>query len=218
MERPWSPTRWAGALKREWRLRHLTDSQYRFLFAPPPTEEWVSLSCATTGYDAQNDEILAISAVKVQGARLLCSQRLDLLLRPEKPVPREALRTHLLREKDLHEQGLDPANAMQHLLAFVGSRPVLGYYLDFDIEMIDRWLIPQIGVGLPNETIEVSSLYYAWAFEQLPPHQQLEHQPIDLRFTAMLEALDLPLRAAHVPLDKSVMTALAFTKLRQMAR
>ena len=215
MDTPLSPGRWVDAIRREWRLRHLNDEAYRFLFDPAPTDEWISIACATSGYDVEHDEILAISAVRVAGRRVLGSERLDLLLRPRQPVPPAALRAHRLREQDL-AQGLTAQDAAQRLLQFIGSRPLLGYYLEFDIAMLDRLVRPVLGIGLPNDTIEVSSLYYAWEFERLPPYQQQDNAAIDLRFAAMLAALDLPRRDTPDPLDKAVLTALAFIKLREL--
>ncbi|MEY5097383.1 MAG: hypothetical protein RJA36_102 [Pseudomonadota bacterium] len=216
MDKPLSPGRWVDAIRREWRLRQLGDEAYRFLFDPAPPEEWVSIACATSGYDVEHDEILAVSAVRVAGRRVLGSERLELLLQPRQPVPPAALREHRLREQDL-ARGMTADEATPRLLQFIGSRPLLGYYLEFDIAMLDRLVRPAIGIGLPNEAIEVSSLYYAWEFDRLPPYQQQDHAAIDLRFAAMLAALDLPQRESPCPLDKAVLTALAFIKLRVLA-
>lgn len=216
MDIPIKPTDWVGAIRREWRLRQLGDPSYRFLFDPAPPEEWVALACSTTGYDVEQDEILAISAVRVAGQRVLGSERLELLLRPAQPVPPAALRDHRLREQDL-AAGLSASEASGQLLRFIGSRPLLGYYLEFDIAMIDRLVQPTIGIGLPHEAIEVSSLYYAWEFDRLPPYQQQDNVTIDLRFASMLAALELPQREHHSRLDKAVLTGLAFIKLRQLS-
>lgn len=214
METPLFPSRLAGAIRREWRLRHLSDARYGFLFDPAPANEWVSLSCATTGYDQQHDQVLSLCAVRVCGHRVLSSERLELLLRPDGPVPAEPLRRHRLREQDL-ALGLPAAEAAKELLHFIGSRPLLGYYLEFDCAMLDQIVKPLIGIGLPQEQVEVSSLYYDWRLRQLPPYQQ-DGVNIDLRFASMLAALDLPPRDESDPLNKAVMTGLAFVRLREL--
>ena len=214
METPLFPSRLAGAIRREWRLRHLSDARYGFLFDPAPANEWVSLACATTGYDQQHDQVLSLCAVRVCGHRVLSSERLELLLRPDGPVPAEPLRRHRLREQDL-ALGLPAAEAAKELLHFIGSRPLLGYYLEFDCAMLDQIVKPLIGIGLPQEQVEVSSLYYDWRLRQLPPYQQ-DGVNIDLRFASMLAALDLPPRDESDPLNKAVMTGLAFVRLREL--
>lgn len=215
MEHPLFPYRLAGALRREWRLRHLSDARYGFLFDPAPENEWVSLACATTGYDQQSDRVLSLCALRVCGNRVVSSDRLELLLRPDGPVPADALRRHRLREQDL-AQGLPATEAAEALLHFVGSRPLLGYYLEFDIALLEPVVKPLIGIGLPQEAVEVSALYYDWRLRQLPPYQQ-DGVHIDLRYASMLQALGLPERESPDPLDRAVLTALAFIKLRELA-
>jgi hypothetical protein len=81
-----SPSHWAGALKREWLLYHLADPEFRFMFDPPPAGEWVSLDCETTGLSVRTDEIVSIGAVRIVGDRIMTSERLELLVRPERGV------------------------------------------------------------------------------------------------------------------------------------
>jgi DNA polymerase-3 subunit epsilon len=215
MDHPLFPGRWADAIRREWRLRHLSDPRYAFLFDPAPADEWVSLACASTGHDIEHDQLLSLCAVRVAGQRVLASERLELLLRPSGPVPASALRAHRLREQDLIQHGTEPAQAMERLLHFIGSRPLLGYYLEFDVALLDRLLRPLIGIGLPQPMIELSTLYHDWQFNQLPPYQQ-EGVQIDLRYASMLAALELPRQDSADPVERSVATALAFLKLRQL--
>lgn len=215
MEPPLIPGRWAQAIRREWRLRQLKDPAYAFLFEPAPADEWVSLACATSGHDLARDQILSVCALRVSGRQVLASERLELLLKPTRPVPPEALRTHRLREQEL-AQGLEAKEAMQRLLRFIGSRPLLGYYLEFDLALLEQLIRPLIGVGLPQPAVEVSALYHEWQFRQLPPYQQQGDAAIDLRYASMLEQLGLPVREAPDPLDRAVLTALAFIKLRQL--
>ncbi|MEO0003742.1 MAG: hypothetical protein RLZZ22_1434 [Pseudomonadota bacterium] len=215
MEPPLIPGRWTQAIRREWRLRQLKDPAYAFLFEPAPPDEWVSLACATSGHDLSHDQILSVCALRVSGRRVLASERLELLLKPARPVPPEALRAHRLREQDL-ARGLAPAEAMRRLLRFIGSRPLLGYYLEFDLALFEQLIRPLIGVGLPQQAVEVSALYHEWRFRQLPPYQQQGDAPIDLRYASMLAQLGLPVREEPDPLDRAVLTALAFIKLRQL--
>jgi len=83
-------------------------------------------------------------------------------------------------------------------------------------EHVNRALRRCHGLTLPQPAIEVSSLYYDWKFQQLPPYQQHENADIDLRFATILQALDLPVRDAHDALNDAVMAALAFIRLREL--
>ena len=210
---PWHALRrWLAALRRRWLLYHLTDAHFAFMVDPPPAGEWVALDCETTGLDVHRDRIIAIGAVRIVGNRLLTSQRLELLVRPERSLAVAGMRVHQLRERDV-AQGMAPEQAMRLLLEFIGSRPLVGYYLEFDVAMINREIRPMIGVGLPQTKIEVSALYYDFKNRQRPAH--LRDGTLDLRFATIMRELALPSREAHDALNDAVMAGLAFVKLRQ---
>ena len=202
-------------LRRGWQQRQLQQSEWRFLVDTPPAGEWVSLDCETTGLNTRTDEIIAIGAVRIAGDRILTSERLELLVRPEKGVSAESIRVHRLREQDV-AAGLPLAEAMQRLLHFIGPRPLVGYYLEFDVAMINRALKSTLGLTLPQPKIEVSALYHDHKFRQLPPYQQHDQADIDLRFATIMSELGLPTREAHDALNDAVMAALAFIKLRRL--
>jgi DNA polymerase III, epsilon subunit and related 3''-5'' exonucleases len=208
-----SPVSWFKYLKREWLLYHLGDTRFRFMWDAPPDNEWVALDCETTGLNVRTDEIISIAAVRIVGNRVMTSQRIELLVRPERRVSAASVRVHHLREQDV-AGGMPPEAALIELMYFIGSRPLVGYYLEFDLAMIDRALFPLLGMGLPQSKNEVSAMYYDYKFRQLPPHQQ--DRNIDLRFATLMKDLELPLREAHDALNDAVMAALAFIKLRQL--
>ena len=137
------------------------------MYDAPPADEWVALDCETTGLDVRRDQIVSIGAVRIVGNRLLTSQRLELLVRPERALKADSVRVHRLRESDV-AQGLDPQQAMRRLLDFIGSRPLVGYYLEFDVAMLNREIWPMLGVRLPQPKIEVSAMYYDYKLRQLP--------------------------------------------------
>ena len=205
--------RWLGALRRRWMLYHLVDAHFAFMYDAPPEDEWVTLDCETTGLDVRRDRIISIGAVRIVGNRLLTSQRLELLVRPERALKGESVRVHRLREQDV-ALGMDPAQAVRQLLDFIGSRPLVGYYLAFDVAMLNREMWPLLGVRLPQPKIEVSAMYYDFKNRQLPAHQR--GGTIDLRFATMKNDLGLPMRDAHDALNDAVMAGLAFVKLRSL--
>ena len=202
-------------MRRTWQRYHLARPEFAFLLEPPPPNEWVAIDCETTGLNRRTDEIIAIGAVRIVGQRILTSQRLELLVRPDKEVPADSVRIHRLRSRDV-AQGLPLDEAMRQLLHFIGSRPLVGYYLEFDVAMLNRAVWPLLGMGLPQQRLEVSAMYYEYKFKQLPPYQQFDNAHIDLRFATLMDDLALPQREAHDALNDAVMAAMAFVKLRQL--
>lgn len=204
-------SKWVAGLRRNWQRRRLADPAYAFLFDAPPPGEWVALDCETTGLDVRCDQIVSIGAVRIVGERILSSERLELLVRPSRSVPADSVRIHRLRERDL-ARGLAIEDALAQLLRFIGSRPLVGYYLEFDVAMIDRVLFPMLGMGLPQPKIEVSALYYDFKNRQRTGYER--EAAIDLRFDTLMKELGLPMRPAHDALNDAVMAGLAFLKLR----
>lgn len=200
-----------GTVRRGWMLYHLADAHFSFMYDAAPAGEWVALDCETTGLDVRKDKIVSIGAVRIVGNRLLTSERLELLVRPDRTLSGASVRVHRLRESDV-AKGVPPEQAMRRLLDFIGSRPLVGYYLEFDVAMINREVWPMLGVRLPQRKIEVSAMYYDFKNRQLPGPQR--GGDMDLRFATMMKDLDLPVRDAHDALNDAVMAGLAFMKLR----
>ena len=215
MPNPFSPFHWARVLKREWLFYHLAEPEFRFMYDPPPDNEFVSLDCETTGLSVKNDEIISVGAVRIVSDKIMSSERLELLIKPEKGVSAESAKIHRLRDQDLAD-GIPIQEAMKQLMRFIGARPLVGYYLEFDVAMLNRAIWPILGLGLPQKKIEVSALYYDYKFKQLLPYQQQANPDIDLRFATLMADLDLPWRDAHDALNDAVMTAMAFIKLRHL--
>ena len=210
-----NPRRWWQALKREWLIYHLGLPEFRFMFESPPPNEWVALDCETTGLNVGSDEIISIGAVRIVGNRIMTSERLELLVRPERGVSPDSVRIHRLREQDV-AQGLPIDAAVKQLMRFIGSRPLVGYYLEFDVAMLNKAIWPLLGQGLPQPKIEVSALYYEHKFRQMLPYEQQTNPNIDLRFATLMADLNLPVREAHDALNDAVMAAMAFIKLQQL--
>lgn len=212
----WAPTNWLPVLKREWLLYHLGDQRFRFMWDTAPPDEWVALDCETTGLNTKTDSIISIGAVRIKGNRIMTSERLELLVRPEKQgFSADSVRVHRLREQDV-AQGMTADDAVMKLMYFIGSRPLVGYYLEFDIAMINRVLFPILGMGLPQQKIEVSAMYYDYKYRQLPAHAR-DNSSIDLRFESLMKDLNLPQWTSHDALNDALMAALAFLKLRHLS-
>ena len=140
-------------LKRWFHRFTLADQSYRFLFEPGPEDEVVAVDCETTGLDVSKDDIITIAAVKVRGNRILTSEKFVAVARPEAKMNAEAIKVHRLLESDV-EGGERIRQIMRDFLHFVGGRPLVGYYLEFDVAMIDKNVLPLIQIELPNRMIE----------------------------------------------------------------
>ena len=195
-------------IKRPYHLARLKDPAYKFLFEPGPEGEAVAIDCETTGLDPRKDEIVTVAAVKIRGNRILTSERFEATLRPSVKMNPEAIKIHRLRERDV-AMGRAMADVLPPLLHFIGGRPLVGYYLEFDLAMLDRYMRRWLGIELPNPAIEVSKLYYERKYSDAPPGTH-----IDLGFEAILRDLGLPLLGQHDAYADALMTAMIYLALR----
>ncbi len=207
-------SRWHD-LRRWWLRYHMGLPEFAFILDAPPEGEWVSFDCETTGLQVGKDEIISIGAVRIVGDRILASERLHLLVRPEKGVSASSILVHHLRAQDV-AHGLPAEEAVKRLLRFIGPRPVVGYYLEFDVAMVNKVLFPLLGFGLPQPQVEVSALYHRYKMGQLNAFMRQEAANIDLRLATMMKDLGLPMLEAHDPINDAVMAAMAFIKLRHL--
>ena len=210
----WFQSRWQS-LRRWWLRYHMGLPEFAFILDAPPENEWVSFDCETTGLQLGKDEIISIGAVRIVGDRIIASERLYVIVRPEKGISAQSIVIHHLREQDV-AHGVTPEEAIKRLLHFIGPRPMVGYYLEFDVAMVNQVLFPMLGFGLPQPQIEVSALYHRYKMGQLQMHQRQTSPEIDLRLGTMMKDLDLPMLPAHDPVNDAVMAAMAFIKLRHL--
>jgi DNA polymerase III subunit epsilon len=203
------------SIRHRWQLHRLVDAEFRFLFESPPPDEWIALDCQTTGHDVMQDEIISIDAVRIVGDRIMTSEQLRLLVRPERGVPAHSVCVHLLREQDLAE-GLSLGDAVKRLLRFMGSRPLVGCHLEFKLAMLNHAIRPLLGIDLPQPAIAVGGLYRDHKSTQKPSNLQHDARTTDLQLAVMMNDLELPLSVAHETLSGSVQAALAFVKLRHL--
>ena len=198
-----------AAIKQAWHKRQLRDPEFSFLFEPPPAHEWVSVDCETTGLDVRSDYIISIGAVKIRDNEILTSQRFEVLVRPSCAVSAESVAVHRLRPMDV-AHGKVAAVAVADFLRFVGSRPLVGYYLEFDVAMLNKHVKPLLGFSLPQAKIEVSGLYHDYKLKQNP------ERFVDLRFNTLLNDLEIPLRDQHDAFNDALLAAMAYVKLRHL--
>jgi DNA polymerase III subunit epsilon len=199
------------ALKRLFHQVTLGDQSYRFMFDRGPDDEFVAIDCETTGLNIRTDDIITIAAIKIRGNRILTSEHFEVMVRPDSDMRAEAIKIHRLRQSDVEQAPLIWKN-VRSFMRFIGGRPLIGYYVDFDVAMLDKYVLQLVGIELPNRRIEVSRLYYERKYGDAPPNTS-----IDLSFAAILGDLGIPALAQHDAFDDALMTAMMFVQLRDLA-
>ncbi|KIM08637.1 MAG: DNA polymerase III subunit epsilon [Sulfurovum sp. FS08-3] len=191
--------------KRKRDLNHLKDKRFAFLFEEDCSGEVVVFDTETTGLDPKKDAIVSIGAVKIKANKILTSQAFELFVKND-TIEKKSIEIHGIRPIDV-QNGKESQEAIEEFLYFIGSRPLVGYYLEFDMAMINKYLKPMLGVALPNKAIEVSALYYDKKIGRIPQGN------VDLRFDTILKDCAIPNMGVHNALNDAIMSAMIYLKL-----
>lgn len=189
----------------------LNDPHYLFLFDEAPSDEVVVFDTETTGLNPKVDEILSIGAVKIKDNKILTSEKFEIFLKPSKDIKEESIKIHQIRNIDL-QNACESHEAIVQFLEFIGSRPLVGYYLEFDVKMINKYLKPFLGITLPNKQIEVSGIYHDKKIKFIP------EGTIDLRFDVIMKDLGLAIFGKHDAINDAIMTAMMYIKLQNITK
>jgi len=198
-------------LRKKWNSKYLTDERFSFLFEDTHEDEFVVFDCETTGLKPKIDDIISIGAVKIRGNKILTNEAIHIFVKQEKQISHESITIHQIRHCDLNG-AVDIETAIEKFLYYIGNRTLVGYYLEFDVAMINKYVKPMFGITLPNKKEEVSEIYYDKKICTIPQGN------IDLRFDTIIKDLSLPTLQAHDALNDAVMTAMIYLKLSRNAR
>lgn len=186
--------------------KRLKDSSYSFLLEENDSNELVVFDTETTGLNPKKDEILSIGAVLIKDNIIVTSETFEVYLKPSQEVSSKSIEVHRIRPCDL-ENAIEPKKGIEDFLYFIRGRSLVGYYLEFDVAMINRYIKPWLGIVLPNKQIEVSALYYDKKIH-------MAHKDnIDLRFETILKELNIPNMGQHNAVNDAIMTAMIYLKL-----
>ena len=193
--------------KKEKNRARLKDENFAFLFDDALEDEYIVFDTETTGLNPKEAEILSIGAVKIKGNKILASETFEVYIKNYNEINAKSIQIHGIRPCDLHA-ARESDEAIKEFLNFIGSRALIGYYLEFDVAMMNKYVKPLLGITLPNEMIEVSEIYFEQKITLIPQGN------IDLRFDTILKDCNIPNMGAHNAVNDAIMTAMIYLKLK----
>ena len=194
--------------KRKRNLSKLKDTQFAYLFDANENDEIVVFDTETTGLNPKKDEILSIGAVKIKNNKILISQTFEVYLKNTGDINALSIQIHGIRPCDL-KNAKEPSEGIKEFLNFIRGATLVGYYLEFDVAMINKYIKPMLGITLPNKMVEVSEIYFDKTITFIPQGN------IDLRFDTILQNCKIPNMGVHNAVNDAIMTAMIYLKLTQ---
>lgn len=114
----------------------------------------------TTGLDLTRDEIIQISAIRLNGEGEI-ADTMDLLVLPTVPISAGALRTHGKTEEEISQNGISATEALIRFSAFVRGCVLVGHNsVCFDRPLVNRMLrdyhLPPLSVIAEYDTLPMA--------------------------------------------------------------
>lgn len=162
---------------------------------------FVVLDTETTGLDVKRDEVISIGAYKIRNLELNFSDFFHIYFRVNLEKAEESIKVHGITFEELHNKGVDTREGIQNFLEFIRGSILVGYFLEFDLEMIKKLLLRELNLRLLVYTLDVIDLYPKRDIQTLPKLEEL------------LEEYEIPKTFFHNALEDAYMTSLLFLRL-----
>ena len=111
---------------------------------------YVAMDVESTGFDPENSEVIEIAIAVFNRTEVL--ERFESLIRPRGPVPLEIQQLTGISE-DALKSSPRIEDVLQQIRDIVGSRPIVGHWIRFDVSMLQG-----SGIPIPNRQIDTFQL------------------------------------------------------------
>lgn len=121
------------------------------------SNRYVALSIDTTGLNPKKDVILSFGAIAVVKDNILVGDVFEVTIPQYKFLHDNAMPNDFLLESE--QPKLSEVQALEFLINYIGNATLVGYRINFDIEMINEAL-EKLGCGrLKNEALDIEVMY-----------------------------------------------------------
>ena len=151
----------------------------------------IVLDTETTGFDADEDEVIEVAAVRLRGGTYSGkpADTFEALLQNTVPVGKSEA-VHGISDATLATRGRDPADVFHELKAFIGDLPIAGHNVGFDRRMLEGH---GARVGVP--------LKLTIRFDTLPFARRLVPDARNHKLGTLVDHLRIPFVPTHRALD-----------------
>lgn len=121
------------------------------------SNRYVSLSVDTTGLNVKKDVILSFGAIAVVNDNIIIGDVFEVTIPQYKFLHDNGLSNDFLLESE--QPKLSEVHALEKLITYIGNATLVGYRINFDVEMINEAL-EKLGCGrLKNEALDIEVMY-----------------------------------------------------------
>lgn len=197
-------------LRRESDRRRYANSPYAWLFQPYMGEELIALSC-----HGNQNAVISVAAVPFTRQAIKTSDAYVMTLLPSEAAGRQpslmpSQRQHQLQHAPQRTEIMDKTS-LSELVTHIGNRPLMGWGLRRQLNMLNQALNTHLGFALPNAQVDLSLLNR----RELRRRQPYVDPPASLRHAAA--RYSIPLHPFSSVLDQATASALLYQRLQRLA-
>ena len=168
-------------------------------------QTFVVFDTETTGLNPQVDEICQIAAVRIVNGKIVASERFDMLVNPERPIPAASTKVHHITD-DMVKDAAPVPEALARFHRFAGGAILVAHNAPFDMSFLRR-RETEIGARFDQpilDTVLCSAILFG---------QSAEHT-----LDALCDRLGIiiPEEDRHTAIGDTIGTAEAFRKMIPM--
>jgi DNA polymerase-3 subunit epsilon len=191
------------------RIRHRLGLWEQALYQPIENVRYVVIDSELTGLDKKNDAVIALSAIRMHGARILIGETFYRLVNPERDLQRESIVVHRIRPSDLTDQPTIDI-VLREFADFIGEDVVVGHFIQIDWAFVNRDMQNRLGRQLHNYTFDTCRTHQ-WVDYQ---HRTMDGsyaygmaQDVDCNLFSLAQQFDIRVQDAHHALYDAFLTA-----------
>ncbi|MCK5403689.1 MAG: 3'-5' exonuclease [Desulfobulbaceae bacterium] len=171
--------------------------------------EFVVFDTELTGFDAKQNEIVAIGAVRIRNLQIRSNETFYALVKPEKHLYTRSTLVHRITPQEL-VKAESLSDVLPRFLEFCGDSFLVGHYVRLDLEFINRATREMMGGVL--KTPYLDTLRLAMAYNELKHGHYYEHSNLHNAYTlaALAKEYNLPEFEMHNALQDALQTAYLF--------
>jgi DNA polymerase-3 subunit epsilon len=168
---------------------------------------YVTLSVQATGLNPSKDVILTIGAVGIQNNQLVIKDAFEIVLLQYIYNHDNGFSNEFIIESTISKSA--EAEGIEQLIAFLGNAIIIGYRVDFDIEMLNEALAKLNCGTLKNEALDLEIMFKKW-----------KESSDDKKFSVneIVQALKLPEYNIDSTMEEAYTMGLCFLKLKKYLR
>ncbi|MBI5032439.1 MAG: 3'-5' exonuclease [Chloroflexi bacterium] len=170
---------------------------------------YVVIDSELTGLDKKHDAMIALSAIRMQGSRILVGETFYRLINPERAMQRENIVVHRIRPSELTNQPTI-GNILKEFSEFVGDDIVVGHFVQIDWGFLNRDMQIHLGRRLQNNLIDTCRAHDWLDLQDRTldgSYAYGAHENTDCNLFSLAQKFDIEIKEAHHALYDAFLAA-----------